>query len=90
MSRGEEKVSIFDFSVLIGIESGFVDVICSVRNANFLVLNGYRIYYEHQSLVPDEPSLRRYDLTHEDFNFGMISMRISAQLFARVAFHRRL
>ena len=58
------------FSVLIGIEEGFVDVICSIRNANFLVLNDHRIFYEHRSLTDDDPIIRDYDLTHEDLNFG--------------------
>ena len=61
----------FCFSrVLIGIENGFVDVICSIRNANFLVLNDRRVYYEHQSLTDTEPVIRDYDLTYEDLNFG--------------------
>ena len=58
--------------VLIGIEYGFVDVICSIRNANFLILNDQRIYYEHQSLTDIEPNIRDYDLTNEDLNFGNI------------------
>jgi hypothetical protein len=58
------------FSVLIGIEEGSVDVICSIRNSNFLILNDHRIFYEHQSLSDDEPIIRDYDLTNEDLNFG--------------------
>ncbi|CAF0729478.1 unnamed protein product [Adineta steineri] len=58
--------------VLIGIENGFVDVICSIRNANFLVLNDHRVYYEHQSLTDIEPIIRDYDLTYEDLNFGLL------------------
>ncbi|UJR29166.1 hypothetical protein I4U23_010380 [Adineta vaga] len=58
--------------VLIGIDNGFVDVICSSRNANFLVLNDHRVYYEHQSLTDIEPVIRDYDLTYEDLNFGIL------------------
>lgn len=56
--------------VLIGIEVGFADVICSVRNANFLVLNDQRVYFEYQSLVTEEPNFREFNLTNEDLNFG--------------------
>jgi hypothetical protein len=45
-------------------------VICSIRNANFLILNDHRIYYEYHSLTDTEPIIRDYDLTQEDFNFG--------------------
>ena len=58
-------------SVLIGIEHGFIDVICSIRHANFLVFDDHRIYYEHQSLTDIEPTIRDYDLTYEDLNFGI-------------------
>lgn len=58
--------------VLIGIENGSVDVICSIRNSNFLVLNDTRLYLEYQSLTNDEPIIREYDLTKEDLNFGKI------------------
>ncbi|CAF3532525.1 unnamed protein product [Rotaria sp. Silwood1] len=58
--------------VLIGIENGFVDVICSIRNANFIVLNDHHVYYEHQSLTDTEPFIRDYDLTNEDLNFGIL------------------
>jgi hypothetical protein len=70
---------IFCFSsrILIGIEYGFVDVICSIRNANFLVLNDQRIYYEYQSLTDTEPIIRDYDLTTEDLNFGKFVFLLS-------------
>jgi hypothetical protein len=58
------------FRVLIGVEKGFVDVICSIRNANFLVLNDHRVYFEQQSLTDEVPMMREYDATHENFNFG--------------------
>ena len=58
--------------VLIGVESGFIDVICSIRHANFLVVNDQNIYYEHQSLTDTDPVFRDYDLTNEDLNFGKI------------------
>lgn len=61
------------FRVLIGIENGFVDVICSIRNANFIVQNDHHVYYEHQSLIDIEPVIRDYDLTNEDLNYGNIS-----------------
>lgn len=73
------------FSVLIGIEEGFVDVICSIRNSNFLVLNDHRIFYEHQSLTDDEPVIRDYDLTNEDLNFGKDSLDRLVDRHAKVS-----
>ncbi|CAF1274983.1 unnamed protein product [Rotaria magnacalcarata] len=58
--------------VLIGIENGYVDVICSIRNANFIVKDNHHVYYEHQSLIDNEPAIRDYDLTNEDLNFGIL------------------
>ncbi len=71
----------FSSRVLIGIEYGFIDVICSIRNANFLVLNDQRIYYEHRSLTDTEPIIRDYDLTNEDLNFGKISFYSLIKIF---------
>lgn len=64
------RILCYSFRVLIGIENGFVDLICSIRYSNFIVLNDQRVYYEHQSLSDKEPSFREYNLTYEDFNFG--------------------
>ncbi|CAM4948074.1 unnamed protein product [Rotaria socialis] len=58
--------------VLIGIENGYVDVICSIRNANFIVKDNHHVYFEHQSLIDTEPVIRDYDLTNEDLNFGIL------------------
>jgi hypothetical protein len=52
-------------------------VICSIRNANFLVLNDQKIYYEYQSLTDTEPIIRDYDLTNEDLNFGKFVFLLS-------------
>lgn len=71
--------------MLIGIEEGFVDVICSIRNSNFLVLNDHRIFYEHQSLTDDEPVIRDYDLTNEDLNFGKDSLDRLVDRHAKVS-----
>lgn len=58
--------------VLIGIQTGFIDVICSIRSSNFLIRNDQKIYYEDQSLTDIEPIIRDYDLTNEDLNFGIL------------------
>lgn len=68
------------FRVLIGVESGYIDVICSIRHANFLVLNDQNIYYEYQSLTDTDPVLRDYDLTNEDLNFGTIFLLLEYSL----------
>ncbi len=52
-------------------------MICSIRNANFLVLNDQKIYYEYQSLTDTEPIIRDYDLTNEDLNFGKFVFLLS-------------
>ena len=66
------KMTIFTGRPLWMSPNGFVDVICSIRNANFIVQNDYGIYYEHRSLIDNEPVIRDYDLTTEDLNFGKV------------------
>jgi len=77
--------------VLIGIEFGFADVICSVRNANFLVLTDNRVYYEFQSLITEEPNFREFNLTDEDLNFGIFYSNPTDIIIVRnLSFEHRL